>query len=203
MKYFIIILWLFAGVGIASAQTKSPQPQPAKPTSATRGFTLHLGPSLNYYQGESTGSFDSFETDRISWQINAMLGYGFNKHNANRSNILGVFGTGGYTTQGILNQLLTDQAIVIADLTPSKYYNFYSVEAGMIVAEILRLSTGVGVQHYDTSSGSEQLYYMSSTVGFNFAITSSVNWVFDVNFMHGRDFNNTVIRASTGLSLSF
>lgn len=201
MKNYLIIFLIIATIMHTVAQPKPPEK--VKLSTATRGLTFHLGPSLNYYQGESTNSFDSFETDRISWQINGMLGYGFNKHNASRSNILGIFGTGGYTTQGILNQMLTDQAITVTDLTPSKYYNFYAVEGGMLIAEIFRLSTGVGVQHYSTSTGDEQLYYMSSTAGFTFALGSSVNWVFDVNFMHGRDFNNTVIRASTGLSLTF
>lgn len=206
MKNLFVCLLILTGSTYGNAQ-KSPEPiesKKAKPSSATRGFTLHLGPSINYYQGESTRSFDSFETDRLSWQVNGMLGYGFNKNNSNRSNILGVFGSGGYTTQGLLNQMLTDQGIVVADLKTSKYYNFYQVEAGMLVAEIFRLSTGVGVQHYATaSSGDERLYYMSSTAGFSFALGSSINWVFDVNFLHGRDFNTTIIRASTGLSIAF
>jgi hypothetical protein len=176
----------------------------AKLSSATRGFTLHLGVSANYYQGESSRSFDSFETDRLGWQINGMLGYGFNKNNTNRSNILGVFGSAGYATEGTLNKMLIDQDIVVTDLTTSKYYNFYQLEAGVLVAEILRLSTGLGVQHYATESNAdERLYYMSSTAGFSFAFDSSIKWVFDVNFMHGRDFNNTVIRASTGLNIAF
>ncbi len=206
IKYFLACLLLLTGITYSNAQKPS-EPvasNKAKPSTATRGFTLHLGPSVNYYQGESTRSFDSFDTDRLGWQVNGLLGYGFNKNNANRSNILGVFGSGGYTTQSVLNQMLTDQAIVVADLKTSKYYNFYSLEAGMLIGEILRLSTGVGIQQYaTTSTGDEQLYYMSSTAGFSFAIGSSVNWVFDVNFMHGRDFNNTVIRASTGLSIAF
>jgi hypothetical protein len=36
----------------------------------------------------------------------------------------------------------------------------------VLVAEILRLSTGLGVQHYATESNAdERLYYMSSTAG--------------------------------------
>ncbi|MBL7870746.1 MAG: hypothetical protein JNM78_03970 [Cyclobacteriaceae bacterium] len=205
-NFFLAFLLVITGSMHVNAQ-KSSQPavsNKAKPSTATRGFTLHLGPSVTYYQGGSTRSFDTFETDRLSWQVNGMLGYGFNKNNANRSNILGIFGTGGYTTQRVLNQMLTDQSLVVADLATSKYYNFYQVEGGMLIAEILRLSTGVGVQHYaTTSTGDEQLYYVSSTAGLSFALGSSVNWVFDVNFIHGRDFNNTVIRASTGLSIAF
>jgi hypothetical protein len=191
MKIFYTCFLLLTGMMCINAQ-ESPEPlapNKAKLSTATRGFTLRFG---------------SFETDRLSWQINGMLGYGFNKNNANRSNILGVFGSSGYTTKGILNQMLIDQAIVVTDLTSSKYYGFYQLEAGVLIGEILRLSTGLGVQHYATTSkADEQLYYMSSTAGLSFAVDSSVNWVFDVNFMHGRDFNNTVIRFSTGLNIAF
>jgi hypothetical protein len=38
--------------------------------------SLYIG-GANYYWGKSR-SFDSFETDRLGWQIR-MLGYGFNK----------------------------------------------------------------------------------------------------------------------------
>lgn len=206
MKIFYTCFLLLTGMMCINAQESAEPlaPNKAKLSTATRGFTLHLGASANYYQGESSRSFGSFETDRLSWQINGMLGYGFNKNNANRSNILGVFGSSGYTTKGILNQMLIDQAIVVTDLTSSKYYGFYQLEAGVLIGEILRLSTGLGVQHYATTSkADEQLYYMSSTAGLSFAVDSSVNWVFDVNFMHGRDFNNTVIRFSTGLNIAF
>jgi hypothetical protein len=43
-----------------------------KLSSATRGFTLHLGVSANYYQGKQQSGF---ETDRLGWQINGMLGW--------------------------------------------------------------------------------------------------------------------------------
>jgi hypothetical protein len=207
-KFFLLFLFfftLFCGP-YALAQKKVPvSPYSSSKTSdATRGFTLHLGPSVNYYQGKSSGSFDSFETDRVSWQINGMLGYGFNKNNSAKSNILGVFATGGYTTRGIFDTMLADQGIAVDDLRDSKYYNFYQAEAGMIVAEILRLSTGVGVQQYKTlDSNEERLYYLSSTVGFAFKLSGSINWTIDANFLHGRDFNRTVIRASTGLMVTF
>ena len=97
LKYILACLLFFNGFIYANAQQAS---EPAKynkdePSNATRGFTLHLGSSVNYYQGESSRNLDTFESDRIGWQINGMLGYGINKNNYNHSNILGVFGTGG------------------------------------------------------------------------------------------------------------
>jgi hypothetical protein len=201
---FLLLLALGYGQGFAQKKPSVSPSSVSKASDATRGFTLHLGPSVTYYQGKSSGSFDSFETDRVSWQINGMLGYGFNRNNSGKSNILGVFATGGYTTQGIFDQMLTDQELEVTNLRDSKYYNFYQAEAGMIIAEVLRLSTGVGMQQFKTTESTEErFYYLSSTVGLSFGLTGSINWVIDANFLHGRDFNHTVIRGSTGLIVTF
>jgi hypothetical protein len=65
--------------------------------------------------------------------------------------------------------MLIDQDIVVTDLTTSNII-ILPARSRVLVAEILRLSTGLGVQHYATESNAdERLYYMSSTAGFSFA----------------------------------
>ena len=100
--------------------------------------------------------------------------------------------------QGYVSTLLTNQ---------SRTNSFYRLEGGVVLGEILRLSTGVGEQMFDeqtlTSGGNimlnaTRLEYYSSTAGFQFNI-SNLSVLFNVNFAYGKDFDRTVMTPSAGI----
>lgn len=184
----------------ARAQTKPVAPPAAKQPEPTRtGITFMFGPSGYYYQGASSGSYDVFEMKRVSYQLNGFFGYvSPNKgHNA-----IGVFGTAGYTNETIFNEMLQLQNKETDELVINKFFTFYQVEAGMIVARTLRLSSGVGKQNFTTVNGNDEFYYLSTTIGLIFDI-GPVYWNIDANFNYGRDWPSTALKVSTGFLVKF
>ncbi len=190
----LAVCFLFSGAFVF-AQDQEPVPTPAK-----SGIVLHLGPSINYFQGQQTGSAQAFERKRINFQLNAFLGYLSPRGGA--SNSIGVFGTAGYTNEFTLDEILSIQDINVTNLESSSYNTFYQIEGGMIISNALRLSTGVGSQDYGTNISDESLDYLSSTAGImiNFG---NVMWSLDGNINYGWDYTHTILKFSTGLILVF
>lgn len=171
--------------------------------SSRVGLAFELGASVNYYHGRTSEQFDDIQSERLNWQANGMLGLRFNKKGIRNGNIVGLFGTYGTATDRVVAAMLTDQNIPILDLSDKKFNNFYNIEAGVVMADFLRVSTGAGRLDYeDVFTGDESLYYLSSTAGLMIRL-GAVRWNIDCNFMYGRDFGNTVIRPSTGFSIIF
>lgn len=191
----MLVGWFLMTGAFVFAQNQEPAPTPAK-----SGIVLHLGPSVNYFQGQQSGSYQEFERKRINFQLNAFLGYLSPRGGA--SNSIGVFGTAGYTNEYTLDEILSIQDIDVINLESSSYNTFYQIEGGMIISNALRLSTGVGSQDYSTALSDESLDYLSSTAGLmiNFG---NVMWSLDANINYGWDYTHTTLKFSTGLILVF
>lgn len=194
---FKIVLLSWFLISYASGYAQDNESSKAQQKS---GIVLHLGPSINYFQGQQSGSYDEFNRKRINFQLNAFLGY--QSARGNGGNSIGVFGTAGYTNAFTLDEIIAIQEIFVNNLENSSYNTFYQVEAGMIVSNVLRLSTGIGSQDYSTINREESLDYLSSTAGFmiNFG---NIMWSLDANFNYGWDYSHTIVKYSTGLVLVF
>jgi hypothetical protein len=167
-----------------------------------KGFTFLLGPSVNYY-GDTEEKL-SYTTEKLNWQFNGQFGYISTRGGTTRGNILAVFGTGGNTNPGVLQQMQTGGADINGTIDASKNFNeFYSVEGGMVIARFLRVSGGLGRQAYTNTLGENyKLKYFSGTLGFVFNL-DAVNWVIDANVMTGKDLNQTALKISTGFMVKF
>ncbi|MBE7169122.1 MAG: hypothetical protein INR73_00935 [Williamsia sp.] len=175
------------------------------------GLALSIGASATYYYGQSSRNFDKFEDDRVNWQLNGLLGITVARDKGGRRTMLTAFGNYGFNNKKTLSRLLADQRYTTLALNQSTSNNFYQLEAGVIIAEVLRISTGVGQQNFNeqllaSTDGirfnAKFLKYYSSTVGLNFNL-ASVTWTINCNFAYGKDFNRTVLTPSTGLLLRF
>jgi hypothetical protein len=164
------------------------------------GITIFLGPSASYFQGKYSDSFESFDYDRINFQLNSFWGY-VSPRSRGR-NAVGLFVTGGYTNKTTFNQMLDLQGIETDPLVINKFFTFYQVELGMVVSNVIRLSTGYGRQNYTTVNGDSRFNYLSSTAGLLIDF-GSLYWNIDANFKYERDFPNSLIHLSTGFMLKF
>lgn len=191
---YTIVFFFVASALFAQAENLQTCPQNQS------GFVFLMGPSVNYFQGGELTSTDKFDADMINYQLNGFIGY--NSPRSKAKNSLGVFGAGGYTNKATFNKIKTVQELTTDELVINKYYAFYQIEAGMIIGNVLRLSTGLGKQEFQTVSGSDSFSYFSSTAGLliNFGV---VGWNIDVNIQYGRDYPKTAIRFVSGLVVMF
>lgn len=187
------------------AQTKDPT------KDRSSGLALSVGAAATYYYGQSSRNFDKFEDDRVNWQLNGLLGITVARDKGGRRTMLTAFGAYGFNNGKTISRLFADQQYVTAVLNQSSSNNFYQLEAGIIIAEVLRISSGVGQQNFNeqalvSSSGikpnAKFLKYYSSTAGLNLNL-GSIAWIINCNFAYGKDFNRTVLTPSTGLMLRF
>ncbi|HEV8084847.1 MAG TPA: hypothetical protein VGP55_16685 [Chitinophagaceae bacterium] len=174
-------------------------------------FAVAIGASANYYYGPGDRNFDSFEGNRVNYQLTGMVGLTIARDKNDHRTMVAAFGDYGLNNKKTMERIFDDQGYITTALDQGSSNNFYEVEGGVLLGEILRLSTGVGRQIYNeqtiaSSNGidfqSTQLNYYSSTVGFNFAI-SNVAIVLNCNFNYGKDYTTTVIKPSAGLTLNF
>jgi hypothetical protein len=167
-----------------------------------KGFTILLGPSVNYY-GDTEEKF-SYTTEKINWQVNGQLGYISTRGGTTRGNMLAVFGTFGNTNPAVLQQMQAGGTAFSGTIDLEKTFNeFYSVEGGMVIARFLRISGGLGRQAYSNTLGENNtLNYFSGTLGMVFNL-DAVNWVIDANVMSGKDLNQTALKISTGFMIKF
>ncbi len=174
-------------------------------------FAVAIGASANYYYGSSSRNFDSFEGNRVNYELTGMVGLTIARDKNDHRTMVAAFGNYGLNNKKTMERIFDDQGYITTALDQGSSNNFYEVEGGVLLGEILRLSTGVGRQIYNeqtiaSSNGidfqSTQLNYYSSTVGFNFAI-SNVAIVLNCNFNYGKDYTTTVIKPSAGLTLNF
>jgi hypothetical protein len=180
--------------------------------SNNSGLALAIGGSATYYYGSSSRNFDKFENDRVNWQLNGMLGITIARSkNGGRRTMLAGFGTYGFNNRNTITQLLKDQNYVSMALNQSGSNNYYQYEGGVLIAEVLRLSTGLGQQNFNTQNlastdslrlNATHLKYYSSTVGLNINL-GTIAWVLNCNFAYGKEFKHTVLTPSTGLMLRF
>ena len=179
--------------------------------SRSSGLALSIGASATYYYGMSSRNFDKFENDRVNWQLNGLLGITVARDKGGRRTMLTAFGNYGFNNGKTISHLFADQKYVSAALRQSSSNNFYQLEGGIIIAEVLRISTGIGQQNFNeqllasaggVSLNAKFLKYYSSTAGLNINL-GSVAWVINCNFAYGKDYNRTVLTPSSGLMLRF
>lgn len=174
-------------------------------------LVIGLGGSANYYYGPTGRNFNSFEMERLNGQVDGLAGIRLRRNKSGNGTLLGVFGTYGLINRSTLNQVFRDQNYITSPLVnQSRTNSFYRLEGGVVLGEVLRLSTGVGEQMFDEqtlASGTNvtdvrtaatSLQYYSSTAGFQFNI-SNMALVVNVNFAYGKDYSRTVVTPSAGL----
>ena len=196
----LVIISTIGLVGVGFAQDKDENP-----------VTVSVGATLNYYYGPGDRNFSKFENDRVNWQINTVLGYTLAYSKSGKRTQVAAFGHFGFNNGKTIVNLLKDQGFTTTATSQSSANNFYQLEGGFIIGDLLRLSAGVGQQNFDTqtllsTSGNKPntklLKYNSATVGLQFNV-ATLQWVINCNFATGQDFDNTVITPSTGLLYRF
>lgn len=180
-------------------------------SSGKSGLALELGAGVNYYQGLPDRNFEKFESERLNWQLNGMLGITLTRDKADRRTLIAAFGTVGLNNRNTITQLLKDQQYLTLAADQAASNNFYQLEGGLVIADIIRISTGVGQQNFNSQLlasadgvqiNATNLKYNSSTIGLKLNFRSIV-WVINCNFAYGQDYNKTVIAPNTGLMLRF
>jgi hypothetical protein len=165
------------------------------------GLILLFGPAINYHYGPKGGD-TKYNDSRISWQVDGQFGYLSTRHNTTRGNLLGVFGTFGSLSSETLQQLADHAGREIA-IKPKQFNQFYSLEAGMIVFNFIRISGGMGRQFYeDITNFSSSINYFSMTGGLNFNF-GAVNLGLNANLLTGDDLAENQLRFSAGILVKF
>ena len=167
------------------------------------GLILLLGPSVNMFYGSMQDDFE-YTAARLNWQVNGQFGFISTRGGTNRGNTLAIFGAVGNTHPEMIALMQNAGAVLNGELDLSEKFNeFYTLEAGMIIGQFLRLSGGIGKQSYTYDDEKRaRLNYFSGTVGFVFDL-GIVNWVIDGHILAGKDMNQNALRFSTGFVVKF
>ncbi|MDQ6815129.1 MAG: hypothetical protein M3040_15440 [Bacteroidota bacterium] len=184
-----------------------------KSSNKKSGIAISLGAAANYYYGPGDRNFGDFENERVNWQLNSMLGVTLARDKNDRRTMLAAFGAFGFNNASTVSHILSDENYITSQIGGQRNTNnFYQLEGGLLIAEILRISTGVGQQNFDkqilvNTNGTiipkaTSLMYNSTTVGFNFNFSAVVLNI-NANFASGKDFEKTLITPSAGVMLRF
>ncbi|MBX5439437.1 MAG: hypothetical protein IRZ29_07845, partial [Thermoflavifilum sp.] len=166
---------------------------------------------INYYYGLPNENIGSFDQDRINWEINGLVGITLARNQKDKRTMLAAFGTLGFNNAQTTSKLIQDQKYTSSSTKQSHINNYYQLEGGLIIDEILRISTGVGQQNFQTqtltSSDGVQtqknhLTYQVTTIGFQLDL-GKVWWTIDCHIAYQKDFTNTIIIPKTGLLFQF
>lgn len=180
-------------------------------SSKKSGVAVSIGAAANYYYGPGDLNFDKFDNDRLNYQLNAMLGLTIGRDRNDHRTMLAGFGSFGINNASTMENIFSDQGYVTTALDQNSSNNFYQLEGGLLIAEVFRISTGVGQQIFNkqtiasnngVSLEATSLKYNSTTVGFNFNVAAFAI-VINCNFEYGQDFTKTVVVPSAGLMLRF
>jgi len=165
------------------------------------GLILLLGPALNYHYGPKGGD-TAYNKSKISFQVDGQFGILSTRHQTIRGNFLGVFGSFGSISSDVLQEVANHAGTEI--IFKQKQFNqFYSLEAGMIVFNFIRLSGGLGRQFYeDIANNISSIKYFSLTGGLNFNF-GAVNLGVNANMLTGNDLAENQLRFSAGILIKF
>ena len=175
------------------------------------GIAVSIGAAANYYYGPGDENFGKYDNERLNWQANGMLGLTIARDKSGHRTMIAGFGSFGMNNASTLGHILDDQGFVTTALNQNSSNNFYQLEAGLLIGEVFRISTGVGQQVFNKQTlastdgikaGITSLQYNSTTVGFNFNV-AAVAVIINCNFEYGKDFTKTVVVPSAGLMLRF
>lgn len=208
MKKNLVFTVLISALSLSSVKA---QDDNSNKSSGKSGLALELGAGANYYQGLPDRNFEKFESSRINWQLNGMLGITLTRDKADRRTLIAAFGAVGLNNRNTITNLLKDQQYLSLATDQAASNNFYQLEGGLVIADLIRISTGVGQQNFNSQVlgstdgvqlNATNLKYNSSTIGLKLNLRSIV-WVINVNAAYGQDFNKTVLTPNTGLMLRF
>lgn len=208
MKKNLVFTVLISALSLSALKA---QDKNSNKNSGKSGLALELGAGVNYYHGLPDRNFEKFETDRINWQLNGMLGITLTRDKADRRTMIAAFGTLGFNNRSTITQLIKDQQYLSLATDQAASNNFYQLEGGIVIADLIRISTGVGQQNFNSQVlasadgvqiNATNLKYNSSTIGLRLNFRSIV-WVINVNAAYGQDYNKTVLTPNTGLMLRF
>ncbi len=164
------------------------------------GSVIRVGFGANYYFGNPSNEM-TWQPDNLGYQLDVMAGYRFSEKNS-APVVMGVFGRMGILSDKMVNQLLREGGLGI-EADASTQNEFYEVEVGMILLKFLRLSTGLGFQHYRLPEGSLQnLQYRNSTVGIQIH-TRSLKWEINATALHDKELTDNILRFSGVLGFEF
>lgn len=176
------------------------------------GVAIAIGASINYYYGPGDENFGKFDDDRLNWKADGMLGITIARDRNDHRTMIAGFGSFGMNNSKTVGHILDDQNYITTAISQSNSNNVYQLEGGLLIAELFRISTGVGQQIFNKQDlvsttngaklGATSLKYNSTTVGFNFNV-SAVSITLNCNFQYGQDFDKTIIVPSAGLLLRF
>ena len=209
-KHLFIILFSFS-IYCAQAQTNYRKTNGDNNDSKRSGIVVSLGAAANYYYGPGNTNFDKYQSDRLNWQVNGMLGLTIARSESGRRTMIAGFGSFGMNKENTVKQILDDQGYVTTAINQNSNNNVYQLEGGLLIGEVFRVSTGVGQQIFNKQTllsdngvnfQTTNLKYNSTTVGFNFNV-SAVSIIINCNFEYGQDYTKTVIVPSAGLMLRF
>ncbi len=204
----IFLITAFLSVFSVNAQNRQNN---GNGNNKSNGFVVSLGAAVNYYYGPGERNFSDFENDRLNWQANGMLGLTIARDKNDRRTMIAGFGTFGINNKQTVNNIFDDQGYVSLATGQGSSNNVYQLEGGLLIAEVFRISTGVGQQVFNKQlliskdgiqTQATSLKYNSTTVGFNFNV-SAVAIIINCSFNYGQDYNKTVVVPSAGLMLRF
>jgi hypothetical protein len=205
------LLFIFCIVAISAKAQNGYRNNVDRNDSRSSGIAVSLGAAANYYYGPGNQNFDKYQSDRLNWQINGMLGLTIARSQSGRRTMIAGFGSFGMNNDETVKQIFEDQKYITTATDQNSANNVYNIEGGLLIGEVFRVSTGVGQQIFnkqtlvsDDGVNFETTYlkYNSTTLGFNFNV-SAVSVIINCNFQYGQDYTKTVIVPSAGLMLRF
>jgi hypothetical protein len=201
MKIFLLIATIFLPVFLFSQENSEKESNKKEKKVRDHGLILLLGPALNYHYGPKGGD-TAYNSNKISYQVDGQFGILSTRHNTIRGNFLGVFGSFGSISSDVLQEVANHAGREI--LIKQKQFNqFYSLEAGMIILNFIRLSGGLGRQFYeDIANNNSSINYFSLTGGLNFNF-GAVNLGLNANLLTGDDLAENQLRFSAGIMIKF
>jgi hypothetical protein len=175
------------------------------PVVANQGgrLSLLLSGGGNYLYGADIADKSTFEADYLSWQAELMLGVTYGGGKIGKGSTFGAFLRGGNTTRQGVERFLQETDIVGGVFERAEQNIFANLEAGAILFELIRVSTGLGFQEYKNLDESlQRINYYSTTAGLHLG-SKNVKLIIELNFMYGRDLgnSNTMIRPMAGLGI--
>jgi hypothetical protein len=205
------LLFIFCIVAISAKAQNGYRNNVDRNDSRSSGIAVSLGAAANYYYGPGNQNFDKYQSDRLNWQINGMLGLTIARSQSGRRTMIAGFGSFGMNNNETIQHIFEDQKYITTATDQNSANNVYNIEGGLLIGEVFRVSTGVGQQIFnkqtlvsDDGVNFETTYlkYNSTTLGFNFNV-SAVSVIINCNFQYGQDYTKTVIVPSAGLMLRF
>lgn len=181
------------------------EPEKKRRKRAKDRLHLQVGLAGNYLYDTNNESGFNPVSERTNYMAEGLLGIRFDQ-GRKRANVLGVWGTAGFSSPQTVALLLNEQGLAqgldVDMANPS--HRFQEVEAGFLFKEWFRLSGGLGNQEFVTTAGENvNVEYMKFTTGLSLKITKSIKWNTNATFLMADGSDKISFRPSTGISFRF